>query len=64
MIAALIGPNGAGKTTLFHTLTGIYRPDRRRDPFWWQIDRRAEARKELPARVSAERFRISVSSRG
>ncbi|HXG51486.1 MAG TPA: ABC transporter ATP-binding protein [candidate division Zixibacteria bacterium] len=27
-IASLIGPNGAGKTTLFHTLTGIYRPDR------------------------------------
>ena len=62
MIASLIGPNGAGKTTLFNTLTGIYRPDEGEIRF---RDRSLVGLKpdKLPARVSAERFRISVSSR-
>ena len=31
-IVGIIGPNGAGKTTLFRMLTGVEKPDARRDP--------------------------------
>ena len=30
-IVSLIGPNGAGKTTFFNMITGLLRPDHRRD---------------------------------
>ena len=47
-ILGLIGPNGAGKTTCFNAMTGVYQPDRGRDPVRGRADHRQEAAPDHP----------------
>ena len=65
-IVGVIGPNGAGKTTLFKMLTGVEKPDKRRDQARPDGEARPTSTRaatiSMPRRPSGRRFPAASTS--